>query len=129
MDSTAVGDPCPCGSGRSLGKCCGPILAGHVAAPTAEALMRSRYTAFALGSVEHLTRTWDPATRPAAINIDPARKWTGLEIIDSVDGRELASSGVVEFRASWQKGRQSGQLHERSTFGRIAGCWVYVGGA
>jgi len=89
--------------------------------------MRSRYTAFAIGSVDHLSRTWDPATRPAAINIDPARKWTGLEIIDLIDGRELASTGVVEFVAAWRKGRQSGQLHERSEFRRISGRWVYVG--
>jgi len=105
------------------------LVAGDASAPTAEALMRSRYTAFAIGSVEHLSRTWDPATRPRAINIDPARKWTGLEILDSIDGRELASTGVVEFRATWRKGRQTGQLHERSTFRRIAGHWVYVGSA
>lgn len=47
-----------------LAQCCGRYLDGE-AAPTAEALMRSRYTAFALRDEDYLFRTWHPRTRPA----------------------------------------------------------------
>ncbi len=89
--------------------------------------MRSRFTAFCLGSVDHLSRTWAVDSRPKAINVDPGRQWLGLEIIDVVDGRELSSHGIVEFKASWSKGTHSGVVHERSTFRRNKGQWVYVG--
>ncbi|MHB0828541.1 MAG: YchJ family protein [Schaalia turicensis] len=57
-------DPCTCGSGIAFRACCSPILDGEPA-PTAEALMRSRYSAFVLGNENHLFRSWHPRTRPA----------------------------------------------------------------
>ena len=50
--------PCPCGSGRAFGACCGPALSGERPAPTAEALMRSRYTAFTLRDTAYLLASW-----------------------------------------------------------------------
>ncbi len=58
-----AGDPCPCGSGAVFGACCEPIHDG-APAPTAEALMRSRYSAFVVGDEDHIFRTWHPRTRP-----------------------------------------------------------------
>jgi SEC-C motif domain protein len=90
--------------------------------------MRSRYTAFARGDVEHLRRTWHPATRPAALELDPAIRWTRLEVLDRVRGGLFDTEGVVEFRAHHREGPQSGVLHERSRFVREDGRWLYRDG-
>jgi SEC-C motif-containing protein len=117
--------PCPCGSDDRFDGCCGPILAGSPAA-TAERLMRSRYTAFALGDVRHLRVTWHPRTRPDDLELDPGLRWTGLEVHRSWAGGPDDDTGEVEFRAHWRQGRERGALHERSTFARRGGRWVYV---
>lgn len=115
---------CPCGGG-DFDTCCGPALAGAVWPTTAEALMRSRYTAFAVGDVDHLWRTWHPRTRPAELTLDDAH-WTGLVILDVVDGAEWDTDGIVEFEASWRRGKRNGVQRERSTFAKRAGRWLYV---
>lgn len=90
--------------------------------------MRSRFTAFAIGNVDHLLRTWAPETRPRRIDLDGSRRWTRLEVIDTVNGRELATTGIVEFRAHYESAGRAGSLHERSSFRRHEGRWVYVDG-
>jgi SEC-C motif-containing protein len=67
---------CPCGSGDAFARCCGPLLAGEPA-PSAERLMRSRYTAFARGDAAHLARTWHPRTRPERVDVDPRTRGPG----------------------------------------------------
>jgi SEC-C motif-containing protein len=86
--------------------------------------MRSRYTAFVRGDVEHLLRTWHPDTRPAALELDPGIRWTGLDVLDRAGGGLFDTEGVVEFRAHHRDGAQ----HERSRFVRDAGRWVYLDG-
>ena len=124
-------EPCPCGTSLSYAACCRRFVVDGELAPTAEALMRSRYTAYAMGSGDHLFRTWHPRTRPADIEPDPALTWIGLDVVDVVDGAADDTGGIVEFRAHWRSGdgrsRQSGTLHERSTFARRGGRWVYRG--
>ena len=115
---------CPCSSGLPVDECCGPLLDGRRTAATAEQLMRSRYTAFALGDAAHLVATWHPRTRPGRLELDPGMRWTGLEILDTVDGSAFHPTGVVEFRASYR----GGELRERSRFERVEGLWVYVDG-
>jgi SEC-C motif-containing protein len=115
---------CPCGRAESYDACCGRFLDGPAAAPTAEALMRSRYSAFVKGDAGYLLRTWHPRTRPGTLDLDPRMKWTGLEILDSTDGSAFHSTGTVTFRASYR----GGSLHERSRFERVDGAWVYVDG-
>lgn len=117
--------PCPCGSGDRFGGCCAPVLRGS-AASTAERLMRSRYTAFVVGDAGYLIESWHPATRPDALDLDPGQRWTGLEVIDSVDGGQDDARGVVEFRAGWRHARDHGVLHERSSFRRHDGRWRYL---
>ncbi len=93
--------------------------------------MRSRYTAFAVGDPAHLFRTWHPRSRPAEVDLPPAVTWTGLEVLDVVDGGVGDQVGVVEFRASWTGAgppTQRGALHERSRFARRAGRWLYLDG-
>ncbi|HYN29215.1 MAG TPA: YchJ family metal-binding protein [Dermatophilaceae bacterium] len=127
---------CPCGGvpvGTAYRRCCGPALGAEVTAATAEALMRSRYTAYARGEADHLFRTWHPGTRPADVAPDPRVRWVGLSVLEVVGGGASDGEGVVEFRAQWVSADggpvRRGELHERSRFGRRAGRWVYVGRA
>lgn len=117
---------CPCGSGQPYGECCGPLLDGREWASTAEQLMRSRYTAFAVGNADHLFRTWHPRTRPATVEADRDTEWAGLTIIDTVDGGVDDTTGVVEFEAVYRVGRRTEVLGERSRFARRAGRWMYL---
>lgn len=121
----ATSRSCPCGLPASYDACCGRFHAvGGAAAPTAEALMRSRYSAFVKGDTAYLLRTWHPRTRPARLDLDPGMRWTGLEILDTADGSAFHTTGTVTFRASYR----GGSLHERSRFERVDGAWVYVDG-
>ncbi|GAA3821966.1 YchJ family protein [Nocardioides panacisoli] len=119
---------CPCGSGAPYAACCGPLHDGKVPAATAEALMRSRYSAFVVGDVPYLLRTWHPAMRPGSIELDPDQRWTGLAVLATDAGGPGDSKGVVEFRASYAVRGQPGALHEVSRFFRVDGAWVYVRG-
>jgi SEC-C motif-containing protein len=78
--------------------------------------MRSRYAAFVRGDVEHLVSTWHPDTRPTALELDPSRQWTGLDVLDRVGGGLFDTEGVVEFRAHHRDGGRPGSQHERSRF-------------
>lgn len=125
---------CPCQSGQSFEACCGPILAG-APAPTALALMRSRYTAYARGDVVHLARTLAPEHRAGFDTADVSAgmkttRWLGLEILDTEAGGTDDSTGIVEFVARFQAQGQTHALHERSRFRRDGGDnrWVYVDG-
>ncbi|MGI5453430.1 YchJ family protein [Streptomyces sp. CA-249302] len=115
---------CPCGLAETYEKCCGRFHGGEAAAPTAEALMRSRYTAFVKRNERYLLGTWHPSTRPATVDFDPGTRWTGLEILGTTDGTAFHTTGTVTFRASFK----GGSLHERSRFERVEGAWVYVDG-
>ncbi len=121
---------CPCGRtdarGRplALADCCGPLLAGQ-AAPTAERLMRSRYTAFVLGRADYLQATWHARTRPANLQLEPAT-WLGLSVRDhALTGPDTAE---VEFVARFRVGGRAVRQHERSRFVREQGRWVYLDG-
>jgi SEC-C motif domain protein len=116
--------PCPCGLAEAYERCCGRFHRGEAAAPTAETLMRSRYSAFVRCDEPYLLRTWHPRTRPARVDFDPGMRWTGLEILATTDGSAFHSTATVTFRASFK----GGSLHERSRFERVEGAWVYVDG-
>ncbi|MCM6775756.1 YchJ family metal-binding protein [Nocardia sp. CDC159] len=121
-------DPCPCRSGERFGACCAPRLDGSSPAPTAETLMRSRYTAFAVGDTKYLLDSWHPRTRPRRLELDSGQRWVLLEILDTTRGGPFDDTGEVEFRAHYRTGRERGILHERSRFARIRGAWRYVDG-
>lgn len=125
---------CPCGSGPDFDQCCGPIIIGATPAPTPEALMRSRFTAYVRGDLDHIENTHakearDTFNRSAAESTANSVEWVSLEIFDTSDGGADDETGMVEFAARF---RQDGELlvhHERSNFRREDGRWVYVDGA
>ncbi|MEU6250306.1 YchJ family metal-binding protein [Glycomyces sp. NPDC047010] len=118
---------CPCGSGDAYAACCGRFHTGAAAAPTAEALMRSRYSAFAVGDEPYLLRTWHPGTRPDRLDLAAdARTWTGLDILDTTGGTPLHTTGTVRFRARYTDPDGPGSQTENSAFERLGGTWLYV---
>lgn len=119
--------PCPCRSGDVFDSCCGPLLQG-APAPTAERLMRSRYTAFGRQDAQHLLRTWHPTTRPESLELEPSLEWRRLVIVDLVAGGPFDLDGEVEFEAFWRQGADRGSLHERSRFVREDRRWYYLDG-
>lgn len=120
---------CPCGGG-AFGACCGPILAG-ASARSAEQLMRSRFTAFALGDERHLRSSWHPSTVPERLDLDRQLRWERLEIVRAEAGVQGDRAGIVEFRARWldRRSGERGTLHEVSRFRFAAGRWYYLDGA
>lgn len=121
--------PCPCGSGRTYAGCCGALHDGLRHAGTAEALMRSRYSAFALRNERYLMNSWHPDTRPGQLRLAPGHAWTGLEILGTEAGGPDDTSGTVHYRAhSRSAGGHTDALTELSRFTRLQGRWVYVDG-
>ncbi|MDO8373311.1 MAG: YchJ family metal-binding protein [Polaromonas sp.] len=124
---------CPCGQADARGRplayaaCCGRYLAHDTPAPNAEALMRSRYTAFMLERADYLLATWHSSRRPPAIEFDPGVKWLGLDVRQH---RPLDDSHAeVEFVARQKSpGSPAVRLHERSRFVCELGRWYYVDG-
>lgn len=140
---------CPCGSGKIYKECCGPYLAADAIAPTAESLMRSRYTAFAKGNVDYLVNTHHPKNRSANERIQlrqtiKSTTWLGLTVLDTRKGLTQDKEGVVEFVAFYRPKPQAStmlmappksspngqvsQMHERSRFVRDGDRWLYVDG-
>lgn len=130
---------CPCGKGKPFKQCCAPFIAGKDHARTAEQLMRSRFSAYAVGGCgEYLLRTWHPATAgelTAEELSEVSTDWCGLDILSKSQEGDKAS---VEFKAWYvvdkadaiaeRDGQPVNCLHEKSAFTRVAGRWLYVGG-
>ena len=121
--------PCPCGLPADYDACCGRYHAGPLRgqAPTAEALMRSRYSAFQRGLLDYLLATWHPSTRPAELQPEPpGLRWLGLEVRrhTPID----ADHASVEFVARSKLGGRAQRLHETSRFVREDGRWYYLDG-
>ena len=118
---------CPCGSNKNHTACCAPYVESNTPAPTAEALMRSRYTAFVLEREAYLRATWQASHRPAQIEFDPGVKWLGLEVRDyQLTGADTAE---VEFVARQKPANgPATRLHERSRFVLEGGRWLYLDG-
>jgi SEC-C motif-containing protein len=124
---------CYCGTGRDFDDCCGPYLKGGAKPATAEALMRSRYSAYVTENIDYVLATHDPAT---VDTVDPegARRWAkestwqGLEVVDTVAGGSGDDTGEVEFVARYESDGQGVAHHERAQFRRIDGAWFYMDG-
>lgn len=126
--------PCPCGrcapaakrQPRPLpfGQCCGPLLRGEQTAADAQALMRSRYSAYVLGDVAYLRHTWHPSTCPPELSLDSDVQWLGLKIERYLPISD--SRAEVVFVARYRSQGRAHRLHEHSRFVREQGRWLYL---
>ena len=120
--------PCTCGSELTYADCCGRWHAGMAQgehAPTPEALMRSRYSAYARHLPEYLLATWHGSTSPGDLELFPV-KWLGLEVRHA---EMRGDAGVVEFVARCRDSAGRAQrMHELSRFVREHGRWYYIDG-
>ena len=124
---------CVCGKGPSTDECCGQLIKGERKAETAEALMRSRYAAYALEDIDYIVATHDPDS-PEQVDRDSAAQWAkdatweGLEIVATEAGGGDDDQGMVEFIASYNAEGHSITHHERSQFRKVDGQWFYHDG-
>lgn len=122
-------ESCLCGSGNTYSTCCQKVHLDHAAASTAEELMRSRYTAFALEKSSHILKTWVENKRPKALNFDDHPvTWIHLTINSSKDGQPENSTGQVDFTSTYIENGQLCTLSEISNFKKIDSLWYYVDG-
>ncbi len=133
LPSQTTEQRCPCGSGKPFAFCCEPFIEGKKSAPTAETLMRSRYTAFVMGAIDYLVDTTAPEKRDIIDREIIAEQvkvtvWTGLTILDTKEGQRGDKSGMVEFEAAFELPDEQCVLHEKSNFYARDGKWFYVDG-
>lgn len=129
MNRSTDPTPCPCGSRLVYARCCGRWHAGpeHLQAPTAEALMRSRYVAYVREDADYLLATWHPSTRPTEpLAFEPGLRWLGLEVKRHASAGDTAT---VAFVARSKLGGRAHRLQETSRFVCEGGRWFYVDGA
>ncbi|MEN8661264.1 MAG: YchJ family metal-binding protein [Lentimonas sp.] len=124
---------CPCGSDLAYEACCLRYHAAAEKAPTAEALMRSRYAAYVLGLVDYLAATTHPSARAKDLTAAYQQtfetiQWIGLEVCSTFQGGASDKTGKVEFKATYLQGGQTSVHHEHSRFKRHSGDWHYQGG-
>lgn len=125
---------CPCGSRRNYEECCGRYISGAELPPTAEALMRSRFTAFTRGEFAYIGETFaDPKERDA--HAKGAEDWAKsgtfkrLQVLGTHQGGPRDTKGIVEFVASYTQDGVGWDHHETSHFEKDAtGRWRYAGG-
>lgn len=124
---------CPCGSTKEYAQCCEVFIKGKAKAPTAEALMRSRYSAFAVGELDYVQKTHHPDTR-AELDMDGVKSWAlnstwqGLEILATEAGGQSDLEGSVEFKCRFHFNDADQVHHELSSFKKENGEWFFVDG-
>jgi len=146
MSKPSIPALCPCGGGQ-YATCCGPFIAAAAIPPSAEQLMRSRYSAYTLRDEAYLRATWHPSTLPEGTIVDPDEKlqWLGLEVKSALRLRQRKANlpepqdksrhgDTVEFVARFKVGGRAHRLHEVSRFVREADRlgalrWFYVDGS
>ncbi|WP_298817422.1 YchJ family metal-binding protein [uncultured Roseibium sp.] len=124
-------DICPCGSNSSYDACCGPFVDGNALPETAEALMRSRYSAYVKGNIAYLKTTYWPKYQAEFDDVGTARwaaenHWTGLNVLKTEKGRKTDRDGTVLFEAKYLSAGKLNTHRELSRFRKKAGRWYYV---
>jgi SEC-C motif-containing protein len=119
--------PCPCGSGKAYGECCGPVIAGKRLAATAEELMRARFTAHATHDLGFVHRTYRPTSRQPFVPFDeePTTEWNRLVIHSHLPGK-TPDVATVDFSAYGKDGDAEQVIHENAEFVREGGAWIYT---
>lgn len=120
---------CLCGSNITYGECCQPFHTAQKIPTTAEALMRSRYTAYALRDGAYLQATWDITKRPESIDFSRETiNWLRLEITETKKGGIKDSKGLVTFKAFYSQDNEEYVMNEISRFTKQGGRWFYLDG-
>jgi SEC-C motif domain protein len=124
---------CPCDSGNTYEKCCEPFIRGERNPETAEQLMRSRYSAYALQEIPYIHDTIHPDSREdwdeeGALKWSKSSVWNGLEIIQTEAGGPADDQGTVEFIAGFSMENKRLQHHELAVFEKVAGRWYFKDG-
>ena len=124
---------CACGSGFPYRECCEPYIKGKKTAPTAEALMRSRYTAYVEHVIDYIVETCsqdekDRIDVKQTKNWSENSKWLGLKILSVEKGGSNDTEGIVEFEASYEIDNLKEVHHEKARFKKLEGRWLYVEG-
>jgi len=125
---------CPCGSGRGYDECCEPFITGAQKAPTAEALMRSRYTAYVEKAIDYIVETCSDDEKER-IDVNQTKnwsersKWLGLKILSTEKGGVEDREGVVEFEASYEMDGLREIHREKANFKKQDGRWLYTEGS
>jgi len=120
---------CLCGSPLSYQQCCALLHTGQAQAATAEILMRSRFTAYAMHNADYLLSSWDDSTRPAAVDFSKdTGEWTQLEVIATKKGTAKDHKGIVEFKAYFTIDGEQRVMNEISRFVKKQNHWFYLDG-
>ncbi len=120
---------CLCGSGQTYELCCSLLHSGKKKARTAEELMRSRFTAYAMRNEQYLVDTWDKKQLPDQVNLSGDQvEWSWLEIVTRKKGGVNDSKGLVEFKAYYQLDGEEHVMRESSRFHKVDNQWVYLDG-
>jgi len=124
---------CPCNINKKYSDCCKKAHDNINSVSTAEALMRSRYSAFVLANIEYLQKSHYSQTRPSKKEKREIEKWTKsvkwlkLEILNITKGTTNDTVGTVEFKAFFMENGAINVIHENSKFAIENNHWVYVG--
>ena len=126
-------DQCPCGSEKPYSECCGPVISGSVSAQTAETLMRARYSAYATSAVDFILASTLEEKRKecdekAIRTWSEQSTWHKLEILSTEKGESSDTEGMVEFIAHFTESGIKKSYHEKGTFKKVDGSWLYVDG-
>jgi len=124
---------CPCGSNRDYSACCGQYISGKAKAPTAEALMRSRYSAYVEHAIDYIINTCvhrgrDDIDYKSTRDWSEQSKWLGLKIVSKEKGGPSDTEGVVEFEAVYERDGLKDIHHETAKFKKEKDEWLYVEG-
>ena len=124
---------CPCFSEKNYSNCCEPFIKGTAFPATAAEMMRSRYSAYVVKDVDYIGKTNDPEDKDE-FDIEAAKEWantaewTGLDIVETIDGEAKDQTGIVEFKAKFKVNGMEHVHHERSNFRKINNKWFFVNG-
>ena len=124
---------CPCGSGGEFDQCCGPFIQGNKTATTAEALMRSRYSAYVKTEIDYIYDTTHASqrskfNRKESLDWSRNTQWQSLEVVRTEDGGQEDESGIVEFIARYREKNKPIQHHEIAEFVKEDGRWYFMDG-
>ncbi len=125
---------CPCGSGLEYAACCEPIIKGKKSAPTAESLMRARYTSYVKGEIGFIASSCVRAEDDNEIDLEETRRWSeesewqGLTIHGTSQGGPSDTEGVVEFSAFYSRNGFKDEHREVAAFKKVNGSWMYAEG-